>query len=241
MREPLVLTGRPASIDGTTAHLSLDIDSVITTVEQALEANRPVADTQWLPGDPLGIIVALAIAIDAKDPYTRGHSVRVARYAAATAAELGLEPPEIESVLYAGVLHDIGKIGVSEQILHKPGVLNVLEWQVIRAHPIIGAKILEPIPSLRRITAMVRHHHEHYDGTGYPQGVGGERIPLGARIVAVADAFEAMTSRRQYKRTMFPTQATDILREGEGKQWDAEVVRAFLRTRRGREDALLVA
>ncbi len=209
---------------------ALDIDEVIATVEQAMEAQRPMAENRRVPSDPLRIIVALAIAIDAKDPYTRGHSVRVARYAAATAEDLGLGTHEIEAILYAGLLHDIGKIGVSELILHKPAVLNVVEWEVIRDHPIIGAKILEPIPSLRKVATMVRHHHEHYDGTGYPGGISGEKIPLGARILAVADAFEAMTSHRPYRRAMYPAQATGILKRGKSKQWDAEVLKAFLGT-----------
>jgi len=242
MKKHPVLSERAAIMNSKSAHLmkSLDIDEVITSIEQALEAKRPLAESQWAPGDSLGIIVALAIAIDAKDPYTRGHSVRVARYAAATAEELGLEPQEIENILYAGLLHDIGKIGVSELILHKPAVLNVAEWEAIRTHPITGAKILEPIPSLRKVTTMVRHHHEHYDGTGYPQGIRGEKIPLGARILAVTDAFEAMTSHRLYRRIMYPAQATAILKEGMGKQWDAEVVQAFLKTQRGRREAVLV-
>ncbi len=232
MEKRLTLSEGAATMNSERAYLikPLDIDEVIATVEQALEAKRPMTENRWVPGDPLRIIVALAIAIDAKDPYTRGHSVRVARYAAATAEELELEPLEIENILYAGLLHDIGKIGISEQILHKPTILNVAEWEVIKAHPITGAKILEPIPSLRKVTPMVRHHHERYDGTGYPQGLTGEEIPLGARIVAVADAFEAMTSYRPYSHAIFPAQAIVILKEGKGEQWDAEVVEAFLKT-----------
>jgi putative nucleotidyltransferase with HDIG domain len=214
---------------GTYLTKPLDTDEVIATVEGALRTRRPIAESRQVPGDPLGIIVALAITIDAKDPHTHGHSARVARYAAATAEELGLEPQEIENILYAGLLHDIGKIGVSEQILHKPAILDVEEWGVIKAHPITGAKILEPIPSLQRIIPLVRHHHERYDGTGYPQGLTGKEIPLGARILAVADAFEAMTYHRPYRRAMPLAQAAAILKEGMGKQWDAEVVKAFLK------------
>lgn len=232
MEKRLILGEGTAITNSERAYLMkpLNIDEVIATIEQALEAKKPMAEDRRVPGDPLRIIVALAIAIDAKDPYTRGHSVRVARHAAATAEELELEPQEIENTLYAGLLHDIGKIGVSEQILHKPAILNVAEWEAIRAHPITGAKILEPIPSLRKITPMVRHHHEHYDGTGYPQRLTGEEIPLGARILAVADAFEAMTSHRPYRRAMYPAQAAAILNEEMGKQWDAKVVKAFLKT-----------
>jgi putative nucleotidyltransferase with HDIG domain len=232
MKTGLTLSDVAATMDSESACLTepLDIDEVIATVERAMQAKRPIVENRRAPGDTLRIIIALAIAIDAKDPYTRGHSVRVARYAAATAEELGLEPQETETILHAGLLHDIGKIGVSELILHKPAVLNVAEWEAIRDHPITGAKILGPIPSLRKVTPMVRHHHEHYDGTGYPQGISREKIPLGARILAVADAFEAMTSHRPYRRAMYPAQATGILKRGMDKQWDAQVVRAFLRT-----------
>lgn len=234
MEKRLTLSEGATTMSSKRAYLiePLDIDEVIATVEQALGAKRPMAENGWVPGETLRIIVALGIAIDAKDPYTHGHSMRVARRAVATAEELGLGSQEIENIFYAGLLHDIGKIGVSEQILHKPTTLNVAEWQVIKAHPITGANILEPIPSLRKVTPMVRHHHERYDGTGYPQGLAGEEIPLGARIVAVADAFEAMTSHRPYRRAMYSAQATAILKEGMGKQWDAEVLKAFLKTRR---------
>jgi putative nucleotidyltransferase with HDIG domain len=207
----------------------LKTDQVIAAVERALEAKRPIAENRQVPEDPLGIIFALAIVIDAKDPRTQGHSVRVARYAAAMAEELGLKPQEIENILYAGLLHDIGKIGVSEQILHKPAVLNVEEWEVIKAHPVIGAKILEPIPFLQALIPLVRHHHERYDGTGYPERLTEEGIPFGARILAVADGFEAMTSYRPYSHAMCPVQAATLLTEGMGKQWDAKVVKAFLR------------
>jgi len=218
------------SSEGAYLAKPLDIEEVIAIVERALEEPRPMAENRKVPGDSLGIIIALAIAIDAKDPYARGHSVWVARYAAATAEALGLEPQEIKNILYAGLLHDIGKIGVSEQILHKPAALDVEEWRAVKAHPVIGANILEPIPSLQEVVPLVRYHHERYDGTGYPQGLTGEEIPLGARILAVADAFEAMTSYRPYRHAMSPAQATAILKEGVSKQWGAEVVEAFLKT-----------
>jgi len=172
-----------------------------------------------------GVIAALATAIDAKDSRTRGHSERVARYAAEIARELGLGPHEVEFIRYAGLLHDIGKIGVSKQTLHKPDVLDVEEWEVLRAHPVIGAKILEPIPLLKEIVPMVRHHHEHYDGTGYPDRLAGEAIPLGARILGVADAFDP----RPYSPAMPLEQAIALLRKGAGKQWDPEVVGALLK------------
>jgi len=193
----------------------------------------------------VGIIAALATAVDAKDPYTHGHSERVARYASEIARELGLEPREVETIHYAGLLHDIGKIGISERTLHKPGALDVGEWDVMKAHPIIGAGILRPIPLLEEIVPLVYHHHEHYDGTGYPDGLAGEEMPLGVRILAVADAFEAMTSHRPYRPALSPAQAIALLQEGMGKQWDAEVVEALLRVlereifRYGADDSLI--
>ncbi len=176
-----------------------------------------------------GVITAFALAIDAKDAYTHGHSERVARLAAEIAAELGLEPHEIETIRYAGLLHDVGKIGIDEQTLHKSDHLNDEEQEVIKAHPIIGARILEPIVLLKEIAPLVRHSHESYDGTGYPDGLTGEEIPLGARILAVADAFEAMTSNRPYRHALNHAQAISLLREGMGKQWDAKVVEALFR------------
>jgi putative nucleotidyltransferase with HDIG domain len=178
----------------------------------------------------VGIIAALATTIDAKDPYTRGHSERVAQYASGIARELGLEPCEVKTIHYAGLLHDIGKIGISERTLLKPDALDTEEWDVMKAHPIIGAMILEPIPHIQEIVPLVYHHHERYDGMGYPDGLAGEEIPLGARILAVADAFEAMTSRRPYRPALSHAQAIALLQDGIGKQWDAEVVEALLRS-----------
>jgi len=176
-----------------------------------------------------GIITAFALVIDAKDAYTHGHSERVARWAAEIAAELGLGPHEIETIRYAGLLHDVGKIGIDKQTLHKSDHLNDEEQDVIKAHPIIGARILEPIALLKEIAPLVRHSHENYDGTGYPDGLAGEEIPLGARILAVADAFEAMTSDRPYRHALYLTEAISLLREGMGKQWDAKAVEALFR------------
>jgi putative nucleotidyltransferase with HDIG domain len=176
-----------------------------------------------------GIIAALASAIDARDPYTYGHSERVAQYSSEIGRELGLEPHEVVTIHYAGLLHDIGKIGISEQPLHKPDALDVEEWDVMKAHPIIGAGILEPVPLLEEIVPLVSHHHERYDGTGYPNRLAREKTPLGARILAVADAFEAMTSHRPYRPALSPAKAIAVLQKGMGKQWDAEVVEALLR------------
>jgi len=169
-------------------------------------------------------IAALAAAVDAKDPYTGGHSQRTTEVAAAIAQELGLSEEEIELIRYASILHDVGKIGISEQILGKPGPLTEREWQEIRKHSALGADIVGRAASLYKLVPVVLHHHEHYDGQGYPAGLTGEDIPLKARILSVADAYEAMTSDRAYRLAMSVEQALVTLREGADKQWDGKVV-----------------
>ena len=144
----------------------------------------------------LETIQALALALDAKDPYTRGHSERVAEYAAEIAVQMKLPDSEVEMLRYAGVLHDIGKIGISDTVLNKVGKLTDAEFELIQAHTTIGAHVVKPVGFLRGVSQVIRHHHERYDGRGYPDGLKGEEIPLGARIMAVADAFDAMTYDR---------------------------------------------
>lgn len=172
----------------------------------------------------LQTIATLAAAVEAKDPYTGGHSQRTTELAAAIAQKLGLSEQEIELIHYASLLHDVGKIGISEQILSKPGPLNEEEWEIIRRHPALGANIVERAAALQKLVPIILHHHEHYDGQGYPDGLKGEGIPLKARILAVADAFEAMTSDRAYRPAMTVEQALATLREGADKQWDGKIV-----------------
>ena len=169
-------------------------------------------------------IAALAAAVEAKDPYTGGHSQRTMELAAAIAQELELGSEEVELIRYACLLHDVGKIGVSEQILLKPGPLDAQEWDVVRRHPTLGASIVERAALLQKLVPIIQHHHERYDGSGYPAGLGGEVIPLAARILAVADAYEAMTSDRAYRPAMTVEQALATLQEGADKQWDGKIV-----------------
>ncbi len=177
----------------------------------------------------LGAVRALAAALEAKDLYTRGHSVRVARWARACARLLGLSPEQQEQVYLAGLLHDVGKIGVREEILLKPGRLDEQERREIQGHPVVGARILEPASFHPVVIEAVRHHHEDYDGGGYPAGLMGEEIPLLARIIRVADAYDAMTSARPYRGALSVEQAREELRRGAGSQFDPAVVEAFLR------------
>lgn len=180
-------------------------------------------------------VAALAQAVDAKDQHTRGHSERVTELALSIGAALNLSAEDMAVLRSASVLHDIGKIGIAEQILRKPGPLDADEWATMRQHPDLGAGIVGPVSSLGPVVPILQHHHERWDGTGYPGHLRGEDIPLGSRILAVADAYEAMTSNRAYRIAMSEAEATSILKAGSGHQWDPRVVRAFLRVHRSRQ------
>ncbi|MDI6637424.1 MAG: HD-GYP domain-containing protein [Bacillota bacterium] len=175
-----------------------------------------------------GTVRGLAAALEAKDKYTRGHSDRVAVYSAAIARQLRMPESEVEKVEYTGLLHDIGKIGVPDELLSKSGQLRTDEFQRIQQHPVTGAKILSEISFLRDVAATIRCHHERLDGHGYPNGLTERDIPFHARILAVADAYDAMTSDRPYRRGYPPEEAVRRLLAGSGKQFDPEVVRAFV-------------
>mgnify|MGYP000218161281 CR=1 FL=1 len=173
-------------------------------------------------------IRSLAQALEARDAYTKGHSERVTRYAVRCAEKMGLPEPTRRLLQYAGLLHDIGKIGISDSILHKRMSLTEQDWKAIRNHPLFGDTILEPIRFLNEAQKIVLCHHERYDGSGYPGRLKGEGIPLEARIVAVADAFDAMTSDRPYRAAMSLDAAMAEVRAGAGRQFDPAVVEAFL-------------
>jgi len=174
-----------------------------------------------------GTVQALSQAIDAKDGFTRGHADRVSRIAGAIAREIGLPERQIEQIELAGLLHDIGKIGVEDRILMKPQRLEKDEQDLMRRHPIYGASILEPSAALRPLVPIVLHHHENFDGTGYPEGLKGEEIPLGSRIIIVADAYEAMTSDRIYRKAIGHDRAMEQLSKYKGVQFDPKIVRAL--------------
>lgn len=172
---------------------------------------------------------SLASAIDAKDPYTKGHSTSVSRYSEALARAVNLPEDEVQRITLGALLHDVGKIGIPENVLKKPGKLDDEEWQIMKQHPVIGAeKVLAPNEALRDLTPMVKYHHEHVDGSGYPEKLKGDEIPLAARIVAVADTFHALISDRPYRKGMTVEKACEILKEGSGKLWDADLVRHFI-------------
>lgn len=179
----------------------------------------------------LSAITALAYALEAKDEYTRGHSQRVADIAVAIAKEMRLPQGIIDKIKLAGLVHDIGKIGVRESILNKPGSLTDGEFQDIQKHPEVGEHILSPLAGNEEILRLVRGHHERYDGSGYPDRLKDYQIPLGARILAISDAYEAMTSERPYRKAMNNEVACAEIERGRGTQFDPEVGNAFLRNK----------
>lgn len=175
----------------------------------------------------LDTVEALVQALEAKDTYTSGHSERVGKLAVAMAEELELSEEKIQSLKYAAVLHDVGKIGVSELILNKEDKLLDSEWEAIRSHPVMGQTIIKGIKFLFDIGDVVRHHHERYDGKGYPDGIKGEEIPLESRIIAVADTYDAITTDRSYRKGSTHDEAISEIKRVAGSQLDPEIVEVF--------------
>jgi putative nucleotidyltransferase with HDIG domain len=185
----------------------------------------------------LDTIRSLAAAVDAKDPYTRGHAERVATLAVALGRELGLAPDALRALEYGGILHDIGKIGIPDAILAKAGALAPDEMALVKAHPRIGAEIVAGVEFLAQALPAIRSHHERWDGAGYPDGLAGEQIPLVARIVNIADTWDACTSRRPYQEPMAPGAVLAILDGLRGVQTDPTVHDALLRVLQARGEA----
>ena len=177
----------------------------------------------------LDTIEALSYAIELKDPYTNGHSRRVANYAMAIARAMGMPRDRIETIEIAALLHDIGKIGIRGSVLNKPSRLTKDEYEEIMKHPVLGEELVKRIRNFRHIAKIIRHHHEFYGGGGYPDGLKGEEIPLESRIIAVADAFDAMTSDRPYRKALSVERALEILERDDRNQWDPKIVKVAIR------------
>lgn len=237
---------------GAYDHLSkpLNLDELALTVDRAIEKKRLVQENREYQQNLETMVLertrqlhdaneelrrlfvssirALAHALEAKDQYTQGHSERVAEGAVAIAKYLSLAEQEVQNIWLAGFLHDIGKIGIKESVLNKPGALDDVEWKSIQEHPVVAERILKPIEELGGVIKIVRHHHERYDGSGYPDGLKGADIPLGARILAVADSFDALTSKRSYRDALSQEEAVKVLEEESSSQFDPVIVRAFM-------------
>jgi putative nucleotidyltransferase with HDIG domain len=228
-----------------------DLDFVVLSVKKALEKKRLEEEVETyhknleklveertaklqhayrtLKKAHLDSVKVLAEAIDAKDPYTRGHSERVRRMSLSIANHLDFAEGRLEVLEYGALLHDIGKIGIKDEVLHKPGPLSAGEYQYIQEHPLIGAKIVEEIDFFKDKIPMIRHHHEHFDGSGYPDGLIGEAIPLEARIITVPDAFDAMASLRPHRKALPLQDILVELEKGKGRQFDPRILEIFLR------------
>lgn len=206
-------------------------DELLMIVESALECYQLKIDNENLINDLKelfsGTVKAIIEALDAKDSFTLGRSRRVAFYAAKIVNKLALNPTEVSQIELAGLLHDIGMIGVAENILNKTQKLTDEEYEKIKMHVHYSVKILEDIKQLYDITEIIKYHHEYYNGCGYPYGLKGEEIPLGSRIIAIADAFDSMISNRAYRKSLTPEEAMNIIKQCAGKQFDPDLVAIF--------------
>ena len=216
----VVGTAEIAELSASFNRMSASIRTAFDQVQRAARENRELF---------LASIRALAEAIDAKDPYTRGHSERVAAYAATIASEMDLPPSEVERIRLSALLHDVGKIGVDDRIIRKPTALSEEEFQLMKTHPIKGAAIMSAIPQLADVIPGMKYHHEKWSGGGYPEGLKGEEIPMQARIVTVADTFDAMTTTRPYQQAMENEYVVERIRQFAGIRYDPVVVQAFVR------------
>lgn len=221
----LVISGRKADIDFGEEEMAL-LRSVAMQTAVAIENDQLNLDAEK---NYFAIISALALAVEAKDPYSRGHQDRVADYAVKIAEKLKLNDEEKDALRDAGKLHDLGKIGISDDILSKPGPLTDEEWGIMRTHPAVGEEILKPIKSLEHLRDLVRHHHEKLDGTGYPDGLKGNQVSLLARILAVADIYDALRTTRPYRKALSKEESTELLQEMDNKI-DQSIVKALLAT-----------
>ncbi len=228
----------------------VELDLVILSVKKALERKRLEEEIevyhhhleklvsertgklqeayQVLKRAHLDSVTALVGAIEAKDPSTRGHSDRVRQMSIKMGAHLGFDETRLECLEYGALLHDIGKIGIKDEVLQKQSSLSSEEYQTIQEHPLIGVKILEGVDTFKDKITMIRHHHEHFDGNGYPDGLMGEAIPVEARIIAVADTFDSMTSGRLYRERMTIEDVLFELQKDKGKKFDPHILDVFL-------------
>lgn len=219
------------------AFLLIAVISILLTVGRQLVAGRLDSGLRALLSDDAGRrleyglrpeVKALVVATEAKDRYTAGHMQRVAKYAVRLGIEMGLDPDDLRSLAQAGLVHDVGKIEIPDAVLNKAGSLTESEFDLIREHPVVGARIGRELGMQRSELEIIRHHHERWDGTGYPDGLAGEEIPRLARIMSVVDVHDAVTSDRSYRNALGPDQALELIADGSGRSFDPEVVTAWV-------------
>ncbi len=227
--DTIYLSGQKTkSAENGISSLYLDAEDRICELLTAMEKLKN--QEQKIKNVYFELINSLVAALESKDPYTTGHSQRVCKYAVALAEKLNLSAGEIERIRKAALLHDLGKIGIPDGILHKKGKLNDDEFSIIKEHEVISAKILEPLEEFKDIIPDILHHHERFDGTGYPHGLAGTMIPLGARIISLADVFDALVTGRDYKNAFPIPDAVGEIEKNKGKQFDPALADAFIQT-----------
>src|SRR5581483_5777669 len=229
---PLIIGGRAWGaiwcVAGERRLDDVDVELVAGVAEHLSAAIRTGDLYEQLTQSMIGTAEALAAALEAKDSYTADHARSIADLAVEVGRELGLSVAAIDDLRYGGIFHDVGKIAIPDALINKPGPLTDDEFEVIKQHPAIGAEILAPVPFLYGVRTIVRHAHEHWDGSGYPEGLSGQQIPLGARIVLAVDAYHAMTSDRPYRKALSHEEACRELEANAGSQFDPEVIDALL-------------
>jgi HD-GYP domain-containing protein (c-di-GMP phosphodiesterase class II) len=229
---PLIVGGRAwgavSCVAGRRPLDDIDVELIAGVGEHLSAAIRTGDLYDQLTQSMIGTAEALAAALEAKDSYTADHARSIADLAVSVGRGLNLSESAIDDLRYGGIFHDVGKIAIPDALINKPGPLTDEEFEVIKQHPAIGAEILAPVPFLYGVRTIVRHAHEHWDGQGYPEGLSGEQIPLGARIVLAVDAYHAMTSDRPYRDAMSHNDACKELEDNAGTQFDPEVVDVLL-------------
>ena len=229
--EALLAAARRACADGQ----RVGGNRVIVAGEDSAESTPPAAPEQ---ADAIG---ALAATLTERDRYTGEHSAAVIEMSAAVARNLGLRDAEVDWIRSAALLHDIGKVAIPDEVLHKPGPLTDAEWELMKQHPVIGERILRALPGMGVVARIVRHEHERWDGTGYPDGLAGDQIPLGSRIILASDTYHAITSDRPYRAARSHGEAIEELSRGAGSQFDPAVTAALIGYLYGRRQAGLLS